>query len=137
MLRGDAKTALLKKVPLFADCSKEELTLIADTAVEVEFPQGAAIINEGDETLEFYVVITGNADVLRRDKLLRTLGPGDFFGEIAILLGAPRSATVTTTSPVRVLVIDKPELSRLLREVKGLHRKVIRALGERLVPAAL
>jgi len=103
-LHKDAKTDLLKNVPLFAGCSKSELQKIASLADELDLGEGATLIREGERGREFIVIAQGTVRVTRNGKQLRELGAGDFIGEIALVADVPRTATVTATSPVRLLV---------------------------------
>jgi CRP-like cAMP-binding protein len=136
-LRSNAKVDLISKVPLFAGCSKRELGLVAGIADEIAQPPGTVLTAEGKAGREFCILVTGTADVSHRGKLLQTLRDGDFFGEIALLLDAPRSATVTATSDVRLLVIGKMSFQRLLREAPSIQGKVLEALASRLADESL
>ena len=135
MLRKNAKLELLKGVPLFADCSKRELEAVASLADELDIPAGHDLTKEGARGAEFIVIAEGGADVRRRGRKVNTLGSGDFLGEIALVTGAPRTATVTTTEPSRLLVLTAAAFRRLLRETPSLQLKVLDALARRL-PAA-
>ena len=137
LLRADAKASLIKNVPLFTGCSKGELRKIASIADELDLPQGATLTREGDRGREFLVLIAGSADVTQGGKLLRKLADGDFLGEIALVLDTPRSATVTATSPVRLLVIERRAFKQLLREVPAIQTKVLEALAARLAAESL
>ncbi|HEY1368626.1 MAG TPA: cyclic nucleotide-binding domain-containing protein [Gaiellaceae bacterium] len=132
MLRKDAKLELLKSVPLFAKCSKRELALIASVADEVDLPEGKDLTREGASGREFVVIVEGAADVRRKGRRINQLGDGDFLGEIALLAGTPRTATVTTTTPVRALVLTGPAFKSLLRRTPAIQLKVLEALAERL-----
>ena len=105
MLRRDAKIELLKGAPLFAHCSKSELGNVALVADEIDMPEGKVLTTEGDPGREFFVLIEGTADVRRNGRKVNTMGAGDFFGEIALVSNRPRTATVTATSPLRLLVV--------------------------------
>ena len=137
LLNRNSKAGMLKRVPFFSGCSKGELELLAGTLGEIEVAEGVDVVRQGDATREFYVIVSGTADVLRRGTPVRTLDTGDFFGEIANLFHARRSATVRATSPLHLLVSDEPGFYKVIHETRGLHRKVIDALAERLAPTAL
>ena len=131
-LHKDAKTDLLKNVPLFAGCSKSELQKIASLADELDLGEGATLIREGERGREFIVIAQGTVRVTRNGKQLRELGAGDFIGEIALVADVPRTATVKATSPVRLLVVTDRALRGLLEQMPSLAKKVLQSLGERL-----
>jgi CRP-like cAMP-binding protein len=132
VLRRDAKIELLKRAPLFAHCTKKELGSIALVADEIDVREGKALTTEGDNGREFFVLIEGNADVRRKGRKVNTMGAGDFFGEISLVAHRPRTATVTATSPVRVLVVTDRAFRELMRKMPSIQAKVLAALAERL-----
>ena len=136
-LGHNSKIDLIKRVPLFSSASKHELEEIASLADEIDLPEGKVLINEGDTGREFFVLIDGSADVERGGKKVASLGPGDFFGEIALISKAPRNATITTTSPVRTLVITDRAFRQLLDHSPSIAIGVLAALAERLAPTTL
>lgn len=136
-LRRNAKVDLLRGVPLFQGCSQKELGQIARLADELYQPAGTTLIAEGAKGREFFVLVDGSVDVLKGKRTLRTLGKGDFFGEIALVTDAPRSATVVATCPVRVLVITAQSFQRLLSDTPSIQGKVLTALAQRLAPDLL
>jgi CRP-like cAMP-binding protein len=137
VLRKNAKVELIKRVPLFSHCSKKELGLVAQIADEIDLPEGKTLMREGDRGREFFVLVEGSADVRRRNRKLNTMGRGDFFGEIALVSQRPRSATVTTTSPVRLLVVTEQSFRSLLDRAPDVQRKVLRALADRVAADAV
>jgi CRP/FNR family transcriptional regulator, cyclic AMP receptor protein len=102
----DTKTELLKQVPLFAGFSRDELRAVAAVADELDVPAGRALTRQGEPGREFVVLVDGEATVEENGKAVATLGRGDFLGEIALLTRSPRTATVTTTAPSRLLVLS-------------------------------
>jgi CRP-like cAMP-binding protein len=136
-LHKDAKIDLLKNVPLFAGCSKTELQRIASLADELDLGDGTTLIREGERGREFIVIVDGSVDVTRKGKTLRSLGSGDFIGEIALVADVPRTATVTASSPVRLLVITDRAFKSLLERTPAMATKVLQSLGERLHSDAL
>ncbi len=132
MLRKNAKVELIRGVPLFAGCSKQELQEIAGIADEITLPNGKALTREGATGQEFLVLVDGAAEVKRKGRKVNTLRSGDFLGEIALITGAPRTATVTTTKPSRMLVITARDFRSLLRRVPSIQLKVLEALASRL-----
>jgi CRP/FNR family cyclic AMP-dependent transcriptional regulator len=136
-LRRDAKVEALKRVPLFARCSRKELGEIAKIADEIDLREGKELTKEGGRGREFFVLLEGSADVKRKRRKVGTLGAGDFLGEIALVTKAPRTATVTTTSPVRALVVTEQNFRGLLEKSPSVQIKVLEALAERLAATSL
>ena len=132
MLQKNKKIELLKRVPLFERASKRELAEIAQLADELDLPAGRKLTAEGARGKEFVVLVSGAAEVRRKGRKVNDLRAGDFLGEIALVTGNPRTATVTTTKPSRVLVITASSFRMLLRDVPSLQLKVLDALAERL-----
>lgn len=132
MLRKNAKVELIKSVPLFARCSKRELEEIASLADELDVPDGRTLTKEGTSGREFVVIVEGGATVRRNGRTINTLSAGDFLGELSLLTGRPRSATVTTSEPSRLLVITAAAFRRLLRDAPTIQLKVLEAVAERL-----
>jgi len=126
------KVELLKRVPLFERCSNRELVELAGLADELTLPAGRKLTKEGATGKEFVVIVEGLADVRRKGRKVNSLRSGDFLGEIALLTGMPRTATVTTTTPARLLVITAPAFRSLLRRIPSLQLKVLDALAARL-----
>jgi CRP/FNR family transcriptional regulator, cyclic AMP receptor protein len=132
VLRKNAKADLIKRAPLFARCSKRELAEVASLADEIDVREGKELTKEGTRGREFFVLVEGTADVRRKGRKINTMQPGDFFGEIALISGSPRTATVIATSPVRALVITDRAFRSLLRKSPPMQMKVLEALAERL-----
>jgi len=131
-LRRDAKVELLRGVPLFAACSQKELEQISALADEIYQPAGAMLVSEGARGREFFVLVDGTIEVLVGGRRVRSQGAGEFFGEIALVNDTPRSATVVTGTPVRLLVITGQSFQRLLSEAPSIQSKVVAALAERV-----
>jgi voltage-gated potassium channel len=132
VLRKNAKVELIKRVPLFSGCSKRELDEIAGIADEIELRAGSALTREGATGHEFLVLVDGSAEVKRKGRLVNKLGSGAVLGEIALITGTPRTATVTTTKSSRMLVITARDFKALLRRMPSLQLKVLDALASRL-----
>ena len=132
MLRKNAKIELIKRVPLFSGCSKRELEEIAHIADELDMDAGSELTHEGARGQEFLVLVAGAADVYRKGRKINTLVKGDFLGEIALVTGAPRTATVTTTARSTMLVITARDFKALLRHMPSLQLKILEALASRL-----
>ena len=137
MLHRNEKVELIKKVPLFSGGSKSELEQIAQIADEIDLREGKEMTQQGSRGREFFVLLEGEADVTKDGQSINKLGPGDFFGEIALVSDTPRTATVTATSPVRALVITDRSFRRLLDDQPEFQGKVLRVLAERLAPETL
>jgi len=136
-LRKDAKTELIKRAPLFSQCSKRELEAISGIADEIDLKEGKELTRQGKPGREFFVLVEGTADVIKNDRKVSTLKGMDFFGEIALIHQSPRTATVKATSPVRALVINDRNFRRLMTEQPEIQRKVLEALAERIGPSTL
>src|SRR5256714_5321226 len=133
-LGKDGKIELLKKVPLFSKLSKHGLQDVAHIADELDLPTGKEMATEGDRGREFFVLLEGEAEVTRRGERINTMREGDFFGEIALVTKMPRTASVTATSDVRVLVITERDFDALLKKSPEVGRSVAEALAERVAP---
>jgi len=131
-LGGNQKIDLIRRVPLFARCSKPELKEIAMLADEIDLRAGKELTRQGALGREFFVLLEGTADVKKDNRKVNTLGPGDFFGEIALVSREPRTATVISTSPVRALVITDRAFKALLKDVPSLSTKLLASLAARL-----
>jgi CRP-like cAMP-binding protein len=136
-LKKNAKVDLIAGVPLFAGCSKAELSEIASIADELDLPEGATLIHEDERGREFLIVIDGTVKVTRKGRKLNELGPGSWVGEIALIANVPRTATVVATSPVRLLVITDRAFQHRIRQTPSIAAKVLQSLGERLQTTAL
>jgi len=134
-LRKNAKIEMLRKVPLFEQCSRRELDEIAGVADELQLAEARELTREGARGREFFVVIDGELEVRRRARKVATLGGGDFVGEMALVTGRPRNATVTTKSTVRALVITDRAFSRLLASSPTIQLKIMKALADRVPDA--
>jgi CRP/FNR family cyclic AMP-dependent transcriptional regulator len=136
-LRKNAKIELLKTVPLFARCTRRELDALAAEADELAVPAGRALARQGERGRDFVVIVDGAADVSKNGRRVNRLGSGDFLGEIALVSGGPRTATVTTTAPSRLLVLSDRAFRRVVREMPSVQASILSALSERLQADAL
>jgi voltage-gated potassium channel len=132
MLRKDGKIELLKRVPLFSHCSKKQLAEVASITTLIDVPAGTVLIREGAVGREFMVVVEGAAEVRRKGRKINQLGAGDFAGEMALISGAPRNATVTTAEDSSLLVVTDRQFWELLERAPDLQTSIIKAMGERL-----
>jgi CRP/FNR family transcriptional regulator, cyclic AMP receptor protein len=124
--------ARLASIPLFAELSDRERADVARFADEVEVAPGRSLAAEGDLAYEFFVIEQGTAEVTKDGRVLATLGPDDFFGEIGLVESERRTATVTATSPMELIVIFGPNFRRLERELPELAAQIRSAIRERL-----
>lgn len=129
----DTKVEALKRAPLFSGLSRKELVQLARTSEDLDIPAGTVLCKEGEMGSEFFVVVEGKAEVTRKRKKVATRGPGEFFGEIALLEDVPRMATVTAKTPLRSFVLTRKAFRQLVDANPGVERKVLRALARRVV----
>ncbi len=123
----------LKDLPLFHDMSDDELAAIAPFVDETSVSAGSRLVNEGDYSYQFMAIEEGSAEVLRGGEHLADLGPGDFFGEIALLDDARRrTSTVAATSPMRLAVLQGHDFRVVAREMPAVARQVRAAIDARL-----
>lgn len=111
-----ARLEALARVPLFADLDKRELEMVDRASKEIHRPDGTDIVREGEDGIGFHLILSGTAQVTRSGEVVRELGPGDYFGEIALIDGGKRSATVTATSDLTLASLSHWEFMPLVRE---------------------
>ena len=128
----DAKLELLSKVPLFAGLDRASLEHVARLADEIDLPADKMLLHEGELPYEFFLIVEGQVRIERDGQQLNVLGPGDFFGEIALLDGGRRTATVTTQTPVRLLVLGTREFHSLMAEYPEIRVSVLGQLADRV-----
>lgn len=136
------RDALVRQLPLFEGLSDERIAALASVAWLSTVPEGAAIIEEGEEVLDdeegLFLLIGGTVEVRKRatdatdGQLLRTLGPGDFFGEMALIDARPRSASVFATSEVQYLAISRWDFHRRVRSDPDIALRIMATLAQRL-----
>ena len=129
---GDARMEHLRRVPLFADCTDDELTRIVAISRTVEMPVGTVVTEIGKPGDAFFFIVDGQVSVETPAGMGDPLKPGDFFGEMSLLDGEPRSATVTATTSLRLLVIDGGNFWRLLHDTPDLVRRIFKVLTRRV-----
>jgi CRP/FNR family cyclic AMP-dependent transcriptional regulator len=136
-IRSDRKHHPLGAVSLFQGCTGAELDTIVSITTPIHPPAGRLLCREGERGDEFFVIVDGEAAVTIAGERVATLGPGDFFGEMALLDGGPHIATVTATTSARMLVLTRPEFNALLERVPVVCHRVLMGVGHRLrQPAA-
>ena len=122
----------LRAIPLFSGMSDRSIEIIEEIVREQSFPAGAALVREGEPGESFMIIRTGSATVDQGGRPLRQLGSGDFLGEIALVDGGSRTATVTADEPIEALVIDRPGFSRLMNDFPVIRFDLVNALTQRL-----
>jgi len=122
----------VQSIPLFAGLSKDDQKVVAQYADEVDVPAGAKLAQEGRLAYEFFAIQDGTAQVTREGAPIAELGPGDFFGEIGLLGGERRVATVTATSPMRLVVLTGAQLRAIESRMAPLGERIRAAMAERL-----
>jgi CRP/FNR family cyclic AMP-dependent transcriptional regulator len=128
----DTKADALGRCPFFAGLSRSELVELAKATEDMEVDAGRALTREGESGREFFVIVDGEVSVTKDGSEIRKLGPGDFFGEIALLEDRPRTATVRATTPLRFFVLTRQSFRSLLAHQPGIEEKVTKALEERV-----
>jgi CRP-like cAMP-binding protein len=129
----DDKADALRRAPLFENLSRGDLVELAKRTEDVEVEEGKVLAREGDLGSEFFVVVDGEVAVTKEGRELRRLGPGDFFGEIALIWDSPRrTATVTAATPLRFFVLTRQAFRSLIDHHPDIERNVQEALEERV-----
>jgi CRP-like cAMP-binding protein len=122
----------LKQVPFFSSISKKDLGSVAQQTDEIDVSAGKVLARQGDIGEEFFLIDAGTAEVTRDGQHLANLGPGDFFGEMALLEETDRrNATVTATSAMSLIVMTRPSFRALNRSQPAIHAAVSKAIAER------
>jgi len=122
----------LAQISLFSACSNRDLQKIAKAADELTIDEEREIVKQDTVGREAFVIVEGSAVVKRNGRAITTLGPGDYFGELALLDGGPRTASVVAETPITLLVLGQREFTGLLDEVPGLALKIMKVLAERI-----
>jgi CRP-like cAMP-binding protein len=129
--RSDQVDAL-QKVPLFAELNRKQLDLVAQQSTQITRPAGSTLAQQGRRGREFVLIVGGRARVERDAKAVGSLGPGDCFGEISLIDGGPRTATVVAETPCDILVVDARSFNTLLETVPALSRQLLKNLCARV-----
>ena len=128
----DPKVQLLAAVPLLAGLKRHDLERVAGLCDEVDLPAGRVVARQGTSGDAFYLIADGTVAIERDGRHLRDLGPGGFFGELALLGRVPRTATVTTTTPARLLVVGSREFNALIADHPTIQESLLHAVAERI-----
>lgn len=129
---SDEVVEALKQVPLFRSFSDKSLTRVADIAKEVSHPSGKTVLEEDRSAVGFHLILTGEAEAMHGDVAIGTMRPGDYFGEMSLIDGKPRSASVVAKTDLRTLAIPAWNFNRLLEENPDMMRALLVALSERI-----
>lgn len=121
----------LAKISLFSECTKKELQAISRIVTPINVAAGKVLTKEGDAGREFLIIAKGTATVKKNGRKVASLGPGDFFGELALLAGVPRTATVIADTDMTVEALNRAEFATLLDESPSIARKVMTAVAKR------
>ncbi len=126
------RVAQLAKVPLFANCSKRELSRLLSKVRTESVDAGHTLFVEGAPSANLYVILSGSAVVRKKGRRVARLGPGEVVGELSVILGTPRTATVEAETPIEWLVLDRASLRSAIDEVPGLGWNVLQSVAARL-----
>ena len=124
--------AQLANVPLFSACSQKDLQTVARAVKDIKHKTGTVVAREGDPGVGLFIITDGSMDVTVGGKRLSKLGPGDFFGEIALLDGGPRTATVTALTDIKLLGLTEWVFRGLMVEHPGIAVKALQSMAGRL-----
>lgn len=136
---ADPKRDMLRRVPLFTQCKTEPLDLISRLADEVDVADGYTLMRQGDIAREFFMIIEGKVRIERDGKTLKTLGPGDYLGEVALLSESPRTATAVTEGPAKLMVITHQGFNSLIDAHPAIRASIFEGVAvylRNLVPDA-
>jgi CRP-like cAMP-binding protein len=132
MARSDSFADLLAAVPLFSALPKKDLQLVAKQAEPVRVAPGQAVVTEGAAGADFFVILEGRARVERHGQKVAELGPGGFFGDLALLDRAPRNASVIAETEMELAKLGQRAFDTLLDSVPGFAKKLLAGLARRL-----
>jgi CRP-like cAMP-binding protein len=132
MKRRDDFLQYLTKVPLFSACNKKELAELAKYSEHMTIKAGTAVTTEGKAGHEFFTILDGKAQVNKKGVDVNVIGPGDFFGELALLDRAPRNATITAITDLEVVLLGQREFTAALDTVPTLAHKLLTGLAKRI-----
>jgi CRP-like cAMP-binding protein len=128
----DAYIEHLTQVSLFSGCGRDELRKLSRRTTDIPIAEGHVLVREGERGLEFFVIVSGLAKVSRKGRKVGELGPGDFFGELSLLIDADRNATVTALTPMEAIVLSRREFEAALADAPRMTRKIMSGMARRL-----
>jgi CRP/FNR family cyclic AMP-dependent transcriptional regulator len=129
---SDEVVAALKRVPLFQGMSDKDLAIVGEISKQVSHPAGKTVLEEDHSAVGFHLILSGEAEASQGGTPVGTMGPGDYFGEMSLIDGRPRSASVVAKSDLRTLAIPAWNFNRLLDEHPEMMRALLVALSERI-----
>jgi CRP-like cAMP-binding protein len=124
--------SFLSRVPIFSNCSPEEVSAIDAVAQEQAFQPGQIIVSQGTAGHAFYMILEGRVEIIRDNNSLGAFRPGDFFGEMSLLDSAPRSATIRALEPTVCLMLSSWDFKGLLERYPSIAIKLLEVLSRRL-----
>ena len=122
----------LASVPLFSQCDRAELKSLARHTADISAEPGQVLVREGHGAHDFFVIVSGEAEVSRGGRVAARLGAGDWFGELALLDPALRDATVTAVTPMELIVLARWDFEQALEEAPGMTRRLLAGMAHRL-----
>ncbi|MEI7814108.1 MAG: cyclic nucleotide-binding domain-containing protein [Coriobacteriia bacterium] len=122
----------IARVPIFANCTPDEISTIAEVAQEGFFQPGQIIVTQGTPGQAFYMILSGRVEILRDGASLGGFGPGDLFGEMSLLDQAPRSATIRAIDQVSCILLSSWDFKALLERHPSIAIKLLEVLSRRL-----
>lgn len=129
----DEKLDLLRRIPLFARLGNREIERLGQLTDEIDLAGGRALMRQGEPGTELFVIVSGSATVERDGRVVaQSCGPGEILGEIALVDGGPRTATVTLDEPSRLLVLTRTAFRSLMDEFPSVREAVLETLAERV-----
>jgi CRP/FNR family transcriptional regulator, cyclic AMP receptor protein len=127
-----AYVVYLSRVPMFSQCTEQQLEQLAASTEERDAAAGEIVVREGDAGQEFFVIADGAVQVTRGGRDVVALGPGDYFGELALLDPAPRDATVTATAPTNLVTLSREAFEAAVDKLPALRRAVLHGMARRI-----
>jgi CRP/FNR family transcriptional regulator, cyclic AMP receptor protein len=128
----DEKLELLKRTPLLAGLGRKDIEEVGRLADEVDLKADHVLMREGDLGREFFVIVEGKVRIDKGGRTIRSMGPGEFVGDIALVTERPRTATATTETPCRLLVLGHREFHQLMDQYPSIRLSVLESMAVRL-----
>jgi CRP-like cAMP-binding protein len=128
----DQKLELLKRTPLLAGLGRRDIEEVGRLVDEVDLRAGYVLMRQGDVGREFFVIIDGQVRIDKDGATIRTMGPGEFLGDIALVTEGPRTATATTETPCRLLVLSHGAFHQVMDQYPSIRLSVLEAMAKRI-----